>query len=51
MFARIRNIPFSLQILIALVLGVVIGLVAREIGPVADGSLNWLTSTLHTIGS
>jgi Na+/H+-dicarboxylate symporter len=30
--------------------GVVLGLVAREIGPVADGSPNWLTSTLQTIG-
>jgi Na+/H+-dicarboxylate symporter len=48
--ARLRRVPFAAQVLIALVLGVVLGLVAREIGPVADGSPNWLTSTLQTIG-
>jgi Na+/H+-dicarboxylate symporter len=48
--ARLRRIPFAAQVLLALVLGVVLGLVAREIGPVADGSPNWLTSTLQTIG-
>ena len=30
--------------------GVVLGLIAREIGPVADGTPNWLTSTLQTVG-
>ncbi|TFV69732.1 dicarboxylate/amino acid:cation symporter [Blastococcus sp. CT_GayMR19] len=50
MLARLRRVPFAAQVLIALVLGVVLGLVAREIGPVADGSPNWLTSTLQTIG-
>jgi Na+/H+-dicarboxylate symporter len=49
--ARLRRVPFAVQVLVALVLGVVLGLVAREIGPVADGSPNWLTSTLQTIGS
>jgi Na+/H+-dicarboxylate symporter len=49
--ARLRRVPFAAQILLALVLGVALGLVAREIGPVADGSPNWLTSTLQTIGS
>jgi Na+/H+-dicarboxylate symporter len=48
--ARLRRVPFAAQVLLALVLGVVLGLVAREIGPVADGSPNWLTSTLQTIG-
>ncbi len=51
MLARLRRVPFAAQVLLALVLGVVLGLVAREIGPVADGSPNWLTSTLQTIGS
>jgi Na+/H+-dicarboxylate symporter len=48
--ARLRRVPFAAQVLLALVLGVVLGLVAREIGPVADGSPNWLTSTLQTVG-
>lgn len=43
--------PFAAQVLLALVVGVALGLVAREIGPVSDGSPNWLTSTLATIGS
>jgi Na+/H+-dicarboxylate symporter len=49
-FARLRRVPFAAQVLVALVLGVALGLVAREIGPVADGTPNWLTSTLATIG-
>jgi Na+/H+-dicarboxylate symporter len=48
--ARLRRVPFAAQVLVALVLGVALGLVAREIGPVADGTPNWLTSTLATIG-
>jgi len=48
--ARLRRVPFAAQVLLALVVGVVLGLVAREIGPVADGTPNWLTSTLQTIG-
>ncbi|WP_222267581.1 dicarboxylate/amino acid:cation symporter [Modestobacter marinus] len=51
MLARLRRVPFAAQVLLALVLGVVLGLVAREIGPVADGSPNWLTSTLQTVGN
>ena len=50
MLARLKQVPFSAQVLAGLVLGVVLGLVAREMGPVADGSPNWLTSTLATIG-
>lgn len=50
MLARLRRVPFAAQVLLALVLGVALGLLAREIGPVADGSPNWLTSTLQTIG-
>ena len=51
MLARLRRVPFAAQVLLALVVGVALGLVARDIGPVADGSPNWLTSTLQTIGS
>jgi Na+/H+-dicarboxylate symporter len=49
--ARLRRTPFSAQVLLGLVLGVVLGLVARSMGPVADGSPNWLASTLTEIGS
>jgi Na+/H+-dicarboxylate symporter len=49
--ARLRRIPFAAQVLLALVLGVALGLVARDLGPVADGTPNWLTSTLQTVGS
>ena len=51
MLAHLRSVPFSVQVLLGLVLGVVLGLVARDLGPVADGSPNWLTSTVETIGS
>ncbi|MEU6202640.1 dicarboxylate/amino acid:cation symporter [Micromonospora musae] len=40
-----RKIPFSVQILLGLVLGVALGFVARS------NDLGWLTETLHTIGS
>ncbi|MGY1811995.1 dicarboxylate/amino acid:cation symporter [Blastococcus sp. SYSU D00820] len=50
MLARLRRVPFAAQVLLALVVGVALGLVAREMGPVSDGSPNWLTSTLQTIG-
>ncbi|GAA1489337.1 dicarboxylate/amino acid:cation symporter [Brachybacterium sacelli] len=53
----IARIPFGWQVLIGLILGVVLGLVAAQIGPVpgagedgADGP-NWLTTTLETIGT
>jgi Na+/H+-dicarboxylate symporter len=49
--ARLRRVPFAAQVLLALVVGVALGFVAREMGPVSDGSPNWLTSTLQTIGS
>ncbi|TQN41731.1 Na+/H+-dicarboxylate symporter [Blastococcus colisei] len=51
MLARLRRVPFAAQVLLALVVGVALGLVAREMGAVSDGSPNWLTSTLQTIGS
>lgn len=54
---QIARIPFGWQVLIGLVLGVVLGLVAAQMGPVPgtgeDGGEgpNWLTTTLQTIGS
>ncbi|RBY83957.1 dicarboxylate/amino acid:cation symporter [Blastococcus sp. TF02A-26] len=51
MLARLRRVPFAAQVLLGLVLGIALGFVAREIGPVADGTPNWLTSTLQTVGS
>ncbi|MGO1939931.1 MAG: dicarboxylate/amino acid:cation symporter [Agrococcus casei] len=42
---------FGFQIALALVLGVVLGLVAREIGQSAEGTDNWLAQTLSIIGS
>ncbi len=50
MLARLRRVPFAAQVLAALVVGIGLGLVARGMGPVADGSPNWLTSTLATVG-
>ncbi|KQV65830.1 sodium:proton antiporter [Nocardioides sp. Root122] len=54
--ARFRLPSFGVQVLVGLVLGVVLGLVARSIG--ADGvdastgevDPNWLTETLSTVG-
>ncbi len=42
---------FGFQILVALVLGIVLGLVARGIGPDAEGAPNGLAATLDVIGS
>jgi len=42
---------FGLQILIATIVALGIGLLAREIGPTADGEANSLTVALETIGS
>jgi Na+/H+-dicarboxylate symporter len=51
-FAPLRRITFGMQILIGLVLGVALGLVARQMGTVgAEADPNWLTSTLTTIGT
>ncbi|GAA3509280.1 dicarboxylate/amino acid:cation symporter [Georgenia daeguensis] len=47
---RLRLPSFSTQILIGLVLGVLAGWAALEIGPTAAGEDNWLTVTLTTIG-
>ncbi|SFS09545.1 Na+/H+-dicarboxylate symporter [Agrococcus baldri] len=42
---------FGFQITLALVLGVVLGLIARQIGPGAEDAPNALAATLATIGS
>jgi Na+/H+-dicarboxylate symporter len=48
--ARLRRVPFAAQVLFALVLGIALGLVARDIGPVSPDQPNWLTATLQTVG-
>ncbi|WP_336706893.1 dicarboxylate/amino acid:cation symporter [Oerskovia sp. USHLN155] len=53
---RVKLPSFTVQILVALVLGVVLGWVALSMGPASgagtpDEVPNWLTTTLDTIGS
>ena len=50
MLKSLPRAPFGVQVLLGLVVGVVLGLVAREIGPVPEPD-NWLATTLATIGS
>ncbi|ANS29979.1 dicarboxylate/amino acid:cation symporter [Rhodococcus opacus] len=42
---------FGPQIVTGLVVGVILGLVARAMPVAADGNENWLVGTVHTIGS
>lgn len=42
---------FGVQVSAALVLGLILGLVARAMGPVSPEADNWLGTTLSTIGS
>ena len=42
---------FGFQVLAAMAVGLVLGWVARNIGPDAAGQPNWLTTTLATTGS
>ena len=42
---------FGPQIIAALIIGLALGLLAREMGESADGEPNWLTTTLNTIGT
>ena len=51
MLRTVKRTPFGVQILLGLVLGVVLGLIARNIGTVGDGGANWLTTTLETVGN
>jgi Na+/H+-dicarboxylate symporter len=42
---------FGVQVLAAMVIGLVLGFIARNMGPDAAGNANWLTQTLSTVGS
>lgn len=42
---------FGVQVLAAMVIGLVLGFIARNMGPDAAGYANWLTQTLATVGS
>jgi len=42
---------FGFQVLAAMVIGLVLGWIARNMGPIAPGQPNWLTVTLATTGS
>ncbi|WP_019995893.1 dicarboxylate/amino acid:cation symporter [Aureimonas ureilytica] len=42
---------FGFQVLVALLVGLGLGLVARDMGPSPSGGPNWLVQTLSTIGS
>ncbi|GAA1773453.1 dicarboxylate/amino acid:cation symporter [Streptomonospora arabica] len=50
MLSALRRIPFAVQVLAALVVGVALGVVARQMGGTAEDP-NWLALTLDTIGS
>lgn len=49
--SHLRLPGFGVQVLLALALGVGLGLLARQLGTTADGEPNGLTVTLATIGS
>ena len=42
---------FGFQVLVGMVAGLALGVVARQIGAGPDGDLNWLATTLQTVGS
>lgn len=42
---------FGFQVLSAMVIGLLLGLVARNMGPDAAGNANWLSVSLQTVGS
>ncbi|MBW6423861.1 dicarboxylate/amino acid:cation symporter [Rhizobium sp. XQZ8] len=42
---------FGFQVLAAMVIGLALGLIARNIGPDAAGNANWLSVTLQTLGT
>lgn len=42
---------FGVQVLAAMVIGLLLGFIARNMGPDAAGNANWLTQTLATVGS
>ncbi len=51
--ARLKRVPFGAQVIAGLVLGVVLGLVARTFGGLDEtgAPVNWLVTTLDTVGS
>lgn len=51
MLTRLRAVPFGAQILVALVLGVALGVLARGMGPGPFDGDSWLTATLDGVGS
>ena len=48
---RLRLPSFSVQVLLGLGFGVLLGWIALQMGPTASGDPNWLATTLDTIGS
>ncbi|NYD24330.1 dicarboxylate/amino acid:cation symporter [Kineococcus aurantiacus] len=50
MLTRLRRTPFGVQVLVGLVLGVLLGALARSMGGTTEDP-NWLTTTLTTVGS
>ncbi|WP_068250048.1 dicarboxylate/amino acid:cation symporter [Janibacter corallicola] len=50
MLAPLKRVSFGTQVLIGLVLGVVLGMVARQLGG-TEADPNWLTQTLDVVGS
>ncbi len=42
---------FGFQVLAGMIVGLVLGLFARQIGAAPDGDLNWLAQALKTVGS
>ncbi|MCK3777023.1 dicarboxylate/amino acid:cation symporter [Ensifer sesbaniae] len=42
---------FGFQVLAAMIIGLLLGLIARNMGADAAGNANWLTVTLQTVGS
>ncbi|MBV2366069.1 dicarboxylate/amino acid:cation symporter [Streptomonospora nanhaiensis] len=50
MLSALRRVPFAVQVIAALVVGIGLGVVARQLGGTADDP-NWLAVTLDTIGS
>jgi len=49
--ARPFYASFGFQVLSAMVIGLLLGLAARNMGPDAAGNANWLAQTLSTVGS
>src|SRR5690606_14028750 len=42
---------FGFQVLVAMVIGLVLGFIAREMGNTPEGAPNWLAQTLQTVGT